>query len=61
MKTNERIKLRILVVDRHGSRAYHGQIRRQFGDANLWGKLTEFYVVLAVILINYTYVANPYQ
>ena len=39
-----------------------GQIRRHIGDANLAGnKLTECYVVLAVILINDTYVANPYQ
>ena len=41
-----------------------GQIRRHIGDANEFGRkqLTEFYVVLAVILINDTYyVANLYQ
>ena len=39
-----------------------GQIRRHIGDANLAGKkLTELYVVLAVILINDTCVANLYK
>ena len=39
-----------------------GQIRRHIGDANFgWKQLTEFCVVLAVILINDTYVANLYK
>ena len=39
----------------------NSQIRSHFGDANLAEKITELYVVLAVILINDAYVANPYQ